>query len=111
LPFNRVPDVEFVMGLWPNAVGEYIQIDGRDRILALKALPVHKRPSRESMDFIWQRQPFEVSMRHDIDRTDTPTAKEIVDEGQGASLWREGPGVDYLIAYWLARYLNVIPPP
>jgi hypothetical protein len=23
---------------------------------------------------------------------------------------REGPGVDYLLPYWLARYLNVIPP-
>jgi hypothetical protein len=107
LLLNRVPDVDFIVGLWPAAVGEYFEIDGGSRVLALKAMPVDKRPSRESMDFIWQRQPFEVAMNHKIDRKDTPSETEILEKGQD-ELWREAPGVDYLIAYWLARHLRVL---
>ncbi|HUQ52986.1 MAG TPA: hypothetical protein VM692_12245, partial [Gammaproteobacteria bacterium] len=109
LMFNRVPDVGFLLSLWPSDVGEYVTLEGNDVVLAANALPVDKRPSRESMDFLWQRQPFEVAMRNDIGRTDTPTEQEILDKGErGGDYWREGPGVDYLIAYWLAVYLKVI---
>ncbi len=107
LLLNRVPDVDFIVGLWPGAVGEYLEIDGGSRVLAVKALPLDKRPSRESMDFIWQRQPFEVAMNHEADRTEAPDASEILAKGQNG-LWREAPGVDYLIAYWLARHLQVL---
>jgi hypothetical protein len=102
LLLNRVPDVDFIVGLWPDAVDEYTEIAGGRFLFPLKAMPVDKRPSRESMDFMWQRQPFEVAMK-----TDERTAADIRDRGTNG-LWREAPGVDYLIAYWLARHLRVL---
>ncbi|GEM_PF-2612067 len=108
LPLYKVPDWETLQKLWPDEVDLYTNIEGGEFVLAVKALPVWLRLGR-NMDFMWQRHPFEVGWK-DIDRTVPPTEEEIVAKGSpGLSFLEESPGVDYLVAYWLAVYLKVVP--
>ena len=46
-------------------------------------------PIRPTTDFLWQRNPFELA--------------------GGGSDTIEGPGVDYILPYWMGRYYGVIP--
>ncbi|MBK7977684.1 MAG: hypothetical protein IPK07_32010 [Deltaproteobacteria bacterium] len=61
-------------------------IIGTARLQALEAYPV---PLQCSTDFLWQRNPYVVDC----------------DAGSPALV---NPGVDYLVAYWMARYQGLI---
>jgi hypothetical protein len=74
-------------------------------------LPVHGRIG-DGMDFVWQRSPFGVGVHlHDSRRPfceqTPPTPEHIMTCGSDPG--REGPGVDYLLPYWLSVYLGVLP--
>ncbi|MDF0644454.1 MAG: hypothetical protein P0111_10510 [Nitrospira sp.] len=112
LPRNDIADTAFQSGLWPRDVTLYAPIDGsRPRWVANYALPVSKRIGR-GMDFMWQREPFQAAMS-ESKRTPgalPPDETEVLASGAGGLMrLREGPGVDYLLAYYMAVYLGVIP--
>jgi hypothetical protein len=112
LPRNDVPDPAFQVSLWPRHVAIYKDLQGGGGTYqATYALPVDGRIGR-GMDFLWQRSPFDVGMKSDRKRSDPPpTEAEIRAEGAGIHKYREGPGVDYLLAYWLSVYLGVLASP
>jgi hypothetical protein len=110
LPMNRVPDVPYLLGLWPDDVGRYVTQAGEDRVYTRKALPVSKRLGR-NMEFVWEKQPFEPGFLHEEAQSARPTELQVREKGERNEHRRtEGPGVDFLIAYWLAVYLGVVPP-
>ena len=53
---------------------------------ACQPIPVPKRPPT---DFLWQRDPFQLS--------------------GGGNGFVESPGIDYILPYWMARYYGVLP--
>jgi hypothetical protein len=112
LPRDDIADWQFQSGLWPRDVTLYAAIDGsRPRWVANYALPISKRIGR-GMDFMWQREPFQAAMS-ESKRTPgapPPDQMEVLNSGAGGLMrLREGPAVDYLLPYYLAVYLGVIP--
>lgn len=97
--------------LAPNHVALSTGLDGGRRCLAKHALPVWAR-SGYGMDFSWQKQPFEIAYELSVCRSamagTKPTAAQLLAWGH-LKPDREGPGVDYLLAYWLGAYLGVLP--
>ncbi|HZG47690.1 MAG TPA: hypothetical protein VEZ41_15685 [Allosphingosinicella sp.] len=69
---------------------------------SVSALPCDKRTGRD-MDFMWQRDPFQTGIS-----VDEATGKVSVDEGDFREGVLEAPGVDYLLACWMAAYLGVV---
>lgn len=84
-------------------------------------LPVWARTGNGT-DFVWQRSPFgsgvdppsskrtaraEITGTSYTCSTTPPSAAQIM--ACSADATREGPGIDYLLPYWLAVYLNVLP--
>jgi hypothetical protein len=64
------------------------------------------------MDFMWQREPFQVGMSESTRKPGAPPPDEmeVLNSGAGGLMrLREGPAVDYLLAYYMAVYLGVIP--
>jgi hypothetical protein len=64
------------------------------------------------MDIMWQRDPFQVGMDEKIRRPGAPAPeeKEVLESGAPSNhRLREGAAVDYLLAYYMAVYLGVIP--
>jgi hypothetical protein len=70
------------------------------------------------MDFVWHRSPF-VSLGVDgrgskrkaggsACGATPPSAAQLVACSSSAPI-REGPGVDFLLTYWLAVYLKLLP--
>ena len=109
LPLNDVPDPAYQASLWPQQVAVYKDLQGATAYKAVFALPLSGRIGR-GRDFVWQRSPFDVAVKTDRRLSDPPpTEAEIREEGAGVHQYREGPGVDYLLAYWLAVYLRVLP--
>jgi hypothetical protein len=112
LPRNDIADWEYQSRLWPRDVTLYAPIDGsRPRWVAQYALPISKRVGR-GMDFMWQREPFQAAMSESIRKLGAPPPDitEVLNSGAGGLMrLREGPAVDYLLAYYLAVYLGVIP--
>lgn len=92
--------------LWPSHAKMYYPLQGEAGYQATYALPITHRLG--NLDYVWQRSPFGTAFT--TARTCRPPltagrVKECEDRR-----WREGPGVDYLLAYWLGRYLSVVPP-
>ena len=120
LPLNVVATPEFQRDLWKTndvavyASAGYDTSDGASigkRYVSKFALPVWGRIG-DGMDFVWQRNPFDVGVHfQDSARpacaVTPPTVGEIKICGSDPN--REGPGVDYLLPYWLAVYLGVLP--
>ncbi len=88
---------------WPEYLRDLFQTErtraysalGSDPIeLADFPLPVDKRPGLD-LDFMWQRSPF---------LTDLMPGGQVGKDCPDT----ESPGVDYLLAYWLAAYLKVV---
>jgi hypothetical protein len=77
---------------------------------SLYALPVHKRPG-SSVDFVWQRSPFatDISVRRLIlgPLATHPRLSDIVINPGNKLI--ESAGVDFLLPFWMAVYLGVIP--
>ena len=107
LPSDRVPDPAYQVGLWPQSIQLYTALDESKAYLAKFALPIYGRIG-DGMDFVWQRDPFRLGLDTHRNPLSPPTDAEILDHGGDHN--REGPGVDYLLAYWMALYLGVLPP-
>jgi len=87
---KRDADTRAFLDLWllrpirnpyTDLTGLYDQCDDH----ACQPIPVDKRVTT---DFIWQRSPFQLA--------------------GGADGKIEGPGIDYILPYWMARYYGVI---
>jgi hypothetical protein len=127
MPMNVTPDpaANYLFShVWAkDEVGLYKGIITTDTIGAQSwnatyALPLWARTG-DGMDFAWQRSPFGVGVA-------APGASQNWSGGScakappvspdqikacSASPKREGPGVDYLLPYWLGVYLKVLPTP
>jgi hypothetical protein len=111
LPRNDVAYWEYQRDLWPRGVSLYAALGGKPKWISNNALPIWGRIGR-GMDFMWQRDPFQVGMDEGMRRPGAPPPDqmEILRNGaQGIHRQREGAAVDYLLAYYLAVYLGVIP--
>jgi hypothetical protein len=111
LPRNDVAYWEYQRDLWPRGVSLYAPLGGKPKWISNNALPIWGRIGR-GMDFMWQRDPFQVGMDENMRRLGAPPPDqmEILRNGaQGIHRLREGAAVDYLLAYYLAVYLGVIP--
>ena len=115
LPFNRVAYPNYQAGLWPARISVYtaasLDTGVSQGYQATIPLPVHGRIG-DGMDFLWQRSPFGVGVHlHDSSRPfcqqTPPTPGNIMTCGSDPG--REGPGVDYLLPYWLSVYLGIVP--
>jgi hypothetical protein len=111
LPRDDIADWKSQSLLWPRDVILYTPFaGGKPHWIAQYALPPSKRIGR-GMDFMWQREPFQVGMSESLRRAGAlpPDQTEVLNSGAGGlSRLREGPAVDYLLAYYLAVYLGVI---
>lgn len=89
MPTGALADPSFQAGRSAADVAPFVGFDGSTQQLAVFALPQTARTGSDK-DFVWQRHPFDPS---------------------GSRPNRIHPGVDYLLAYWLARYLGIVPAP
>jgi hypothetical protein len=107
MPRSVVGDPTVQAGMSAAELGRYIAFDGSARRLSVFALPVRGRAGRDK-DFVWQRDPFDTAYRGSVATCQTvpPSAEEVARCGSRPN--RVHPGVDYLIAYWLARYLRIL---
>jgi hypothetical protein len=107
LPTYAVSDITaaYLAALGPSSTSVYTALDGGRRCSATYALPVWARNPSGS-DFIWQREPF---------KTGIPLAscggRVTAGTLQPGAPRFETPAVDYLLAYWLAVYVGVLPKP
>jgi len=107
LPTERPPDPAYLKSLYRRKLqSPYAPIwetePGCDWV-SLWPLPVHKRGG-SNVDFAWQRPPFQTDTtvcRH----TPKYAGQPSVDAGHPDI---EGPGLDYLLPVWMARYLGVV---
>jgi hypothetical protein len=133
LPFNFVADPKYEAQLFNDeGVHQYNGLTGSPVFAARYAMPIWARQGN-GMDFIWEHSPFDIPLTLPPstppvappvpDCTATPhsfpllpgspgtvTATKILQCGSDLSN-QEAPGVDYLLAYWLAVYLDVLPKP
>ena len=106
-PLNKVADPAHLLRLWPSDFARYQTLDGTDYCLAEYALPIDGRRGKNA-HFIWEHAPFRLSIGSSrCTRSPLPDSNQI----QSQDSEREGPGVDFLLAYWLAVYLDVLPKP
>jgi hypothetical protein len=105
-PLNKVADPAHQLRLWPSNFARYRTLDGTDYCLAKYALPIDGRRGKNA-HFMWEHAPFRLSIG-----SARCTASPLPDSNQirAQDENREGPGVDYLLAYWLAEYLDVLTP-
>ena len=122
LPMNIIgpPGQKLQVDLWTqNQVAVFTSAgfdtsDGASvgkRYVSKYALPVWGRVG-DGMDFAWQRHPFDIAVHfQDSARPACAVTPPTLEEVQmcGSDPKREGPGVDYLLPYWLAVYLGVLP--
>lgn len=107
-PLHKVGDASHQLQLWPEHLGRFKLLDGRTWCLAKYALPVDGRTGKDK-DFMWQREPFRISVSEGgCTRSYRPDTEQILKLGSKASE-HESPGIDYLLAYWLAVYLRILP--
>jgi hypothetical protein len=105
---HKVADAAHQLRLWPDDIGRFKLLDGRTFCLAKYALPVDGRYGRDK-DFMWQRDPFRISVSAaGCKRSPQPDTEQILKLGSKRSQ-RESPGIDYLLAYWLAVYIGILP--
>jgi hypothetical protein len=112
LPRNQIADPGFQVGVWPGDVALYtslnLQEGGTGRSYEVRfAMPMKARVGN-GIDFAWQRSPFGYALKPGSSTCGKPPTVEKV-RTCGSAPRREGPGVDYLLAYWLGRYLGVVP--
>ena len=107
---NSSAAAAFQSGLWPSRVKRFVGFDGTPACLATSALPVWARGG-EHQDFMWQKDPFSLAADDGACPQrgigGPPSIASLT--STGASPKREGPGVDYLLAYWMAVHLGVLP--
>lgn len=108
MPTGAVGDPGFqATQLSAAEVADFVGFDGSIRKLAVFALPLTARTG-SNKDFIWQRDPFDTSYRGSVAGCNAlPPSPEDVSRCGGRPN-RIHPGVDYLLAYWLARYVGAV---
>lgn len=89
MPTGALADPSFQATLSASEIATFVGFDGSTKQLAVFALPQTARTGSDK-DFVWQRHPFDPA---------------------GSRPSRVHPGVDYLLAYWLGRYLGIVPAP
>jgi hypothetical protein len=117
LPANTVSDTAAVAigSLWPAGEDVFPGLFGGRPILSRRPLPLQHRIGN-GMDFVWEHDPFETGLHGGLDKCGTAAASQrpstdvIKTCGSDANA-REGPGVDYLLPYWMAVYLKLLPAP
>jgi len=112
---------------WPTDVAVLTNTDENKSYNITFPLPVWARKG-DGADFVWQRPPFDagvdapgslrrasgpaapggVGVSYLCDQT-PPTAAQIA--ACSSSGLRAGPGVDFLLPYWLGVYLGLLPKP
>jgi hypothetical protein len=110
LPLNRLADPATQANLWPNDITTYSPIGGSLSCIARAALPVYARIGNGA-DFMWQQNPFSLAIPQSkcTPQSAPPSASEVASLPGASDPHRESPGVDYLVAYWLASYLQLTP--
>jgi hypothetical protein len=107
---NSGQAASFQASLWPDRVARFVAFDGTPVCLATAAMPVWAR-SGSRQDYMWQKDPFAVAAGESACAQrgigGPPSTGSLL--SHGTSPKREGPGVDYLLAYWMAVYLGVLP--
>ena len=111
LPLLYLANPNAVLGLWPSNIALYTTLDFSPKCLSQWALTPEARigPHR---DDLWEQQPFAVG----VSARNCSSAPTLSDLQKNASSGpypstREAPGVDYLLPYWMAVYLGVLPKP
>ena len=127
LPLNVTPDAAagyLFSHVWAkNEVGLYKGLITGDTVggegwAATYALPLQQRTG-EGMDFAWQKSPYGVGVASPGSAqrwkggscAKAPPASADQIKACSGEPSREGPGIDYLLPYWLAVYLKVLPTP
>lgn len=110
MPTGATADPGFHARLPGSEVRDFVGFDGSLRKLAVFALPLTARPGGNK-DFLWQRDPFDIPYKGSVESCKTIPPKEEDARRCGSRPNRIYPGVDYLLAYWLATYLGVTPAP
>ena len=113
MPQYAIGDPSKQVALFPDGVGRFEELDGGRPQLALYALPPSGR-SGNDQDFMWQRHPFKTTWSATSIRPGCRTTRvgpNPEDVRACGSKNRVAPGVDYLLAYWLAAYLEIVPKP
>lgn len=112
LPLNKVAQPDLQLALWPRDVARYTTLDLKPHCFARHPLDPQARLGR-GMDFMWQRHPFGSGVAAaTCDDPPKPTEADIRRRGEpGVHARREGPGVDFLLPYWLSAYLGILPAP
>jgi len=109
LPTNDVPDPQSIVDLWndqPDQIQKYTASDGSSSYIAKFALPVDQRVGG-IMEFTWQNDPFRLG----VPGTKAPGKLTLQEAKVTAEPRRECTGVDYLLTYWIAVYLGILPKP
>ena len=115
---------QYLAKLWttnPQDVVAYTDTNRNQGWLADFVVPLWARPGN-GMDFVWQRSPFgagvdgpkssrrasdAVTRRSYACGARPPSAAQLaLCSAEGS---REGPGIDFLLPYWLGTYLKVLP--
>jgi hypothetical protein len=115
---------QYLAALWsttPQGVTSYTDTNGNTGWLANFVVPLWARQGN-GMDFVWQRSPFgsgvdgpkstrkanDAGTRQSYACAATPPtpAQLAACSAEGT---REGPGIDFLLPYWLGTYLKVLP--
>ncbi|MEX0675050.1 MAG: hypothetical protein WD067_09765 [Gaiellaceae bacterium] len=111
MPTGALADPGFhATQLAASEVGTFVGFEGTSRRLATFALPLAARPG-SNKDFIWQRDPFDIPYRGSVESCKAIPPTEEDARRCGSRPNRVYPGVDYLLAYWLATYLGITPAP
>jgi hypothetical protein len=117
MPTGAIPDPAFQLTLWPGEAQLYTQVFELNRsYIAPYCMAVDQR-NGSIMEFIWQNDPvtllFDPSISPPLPETavtlQTPQVQQCIHEVSDP--FRECSGVDYLLPYWLAVYLGVLPKP
>ena len=117
LPTSAFPDPAGQLTLWPDQAQLYTQLfEGNRSYIAPYCLPVYER-NGSIMEFIWQNDPVTLMFSPDsvppLPETGVTLQmqqiKQDIDNNSDPN--RECSGLDYLLPYWLAVYLGVLPTP
>ncbi|HEV8307698.1 MAG TPA: hypothetical protein VGW35_08515, partial [Methylomirabilota bacterium] len=114
IPRNFVADPKYQVRRWPNDVAVYRPLEGGGKGYQVTfAMPPTGRIGG-GMDYMWEVSPFGYALKFGDPRCSVGLGRVPTEEmirRCGSDLNREGPGVDYLLAYWLGVYLGVVPRP
>jgi hypothetical protein len=125
LPFDFVGDPSYQARLFTSeGVARYTNLRGNDVYVARYAMPLYARVG-DGLDFAWQKGPFDMAVGPNPGPCFADLPHVLVSAGGTASSATsekiyvcgsdktnlEAPGVDYLLPYWMAVYLGVLPPP